>query len=416
MRLIATGAFFAAMAIYVAARTFEPAFTWLAWLRAFCEAAMIGAAADWFAVVALFRHPLGIPIPHTAIIPKNKERIGRSLADLIQTNFLTHERVLAKLDSLGLVSRLAGWLSNEANSDRLSRRLAAALPGFVDALGDEQMARLLRDNIRELVTRIEVAPLAGNLAESLISEGRHQTLLTAALQAARKLVDDSIPTLHEKIEEEFPQILNQVAETLPVAGPILQQIRSQLAQAIAVKVASKAQSIIDNALENPNDAIRKSLEARAREIANDLKSAERVQRSVESLKFEALHSEGFERSIHAIWRAVKSALKRGTEGPAIQRRIHEFALQAGRALEADSVFRARVEEWLRDAVTNILETHGHEVHSLITETVQGWKEEEIADKLEPQVGADLQYIRLNGTIIGGAFGVVLHALGRIFWP
>jgi len=417
MQFFATGAFFAAMVLYCISRTLENVAWQWGFLRAFSEAAMIGAAADWFAVVALFRHPFGIPIPHTAVIPRHKDRIGANLARLVETEFLTKERIMAKLKEADLGNRFALWLSDAKNAAVIAHRLGEAIPRVFDALNDEGMRAFLRQHVSAQIHKLELSPLIGRLAETYIAQGRHQELFTEGLKIARSLIAENVGIIQEKIEAEFPHVYTQAIDAFPLFREPLLSLRSQLAHALAVKVAEKTQTVLDEALHDPDHPSRLSLNKKAAEVIGRIKTTPEVMSTIDHFKDQIVDNPAFQSSIDTLWAAIKEevAADLASENSTIREHLRTLVQAVGTGLQTDHEFRERMEGWLLTSVSSVLEKHGHAVGDLITETVRSWDAKQVVARLEPQVGSDLQFIRLNGTFVGGMCGLIIYAVSLVIW-
>jgi uncharacterized membrane-anchored protein YjiN (DUF445 family) len=408
MRLLATGLLVVMAVVYAAAKTFEPALPGLAWVRAFAEAAMVGALADWFAVVALFRHPLGLPIPHTAVIPNRKNQIAASLAAFVQGNFLTTEKITEKLRQADLARRLAEWLSQESNAATLARKFTAGLPRLLDALDEDGMRRFLREQAVTQIRRVPLAPLTGRLLGVLSENGRDQELLDQALRVTRQAVGDNEPLIKVKIAEELAVIPD---------FPGVVELKGMVCRSLAEKIVAKVQGTLDDILADRNHVVRGQFDRRLEKFVADLKDSPEMAARAEQLKESFLGNATLLASLDALWSALKTELLAdlARDDSRIHHQLAATFRQIGQTMASDEVFRARLEGWIDASVQKILAAHGHEIGNMIRETVEGWDAREVAEKLESQVGGDLQFIRINGTLVGGLVGVALHAVSLLVW-
>ncbi len=408
MRSLATGLLGAMVAVYAVAKTFEPAYPLLAWVRAFAEAAMVGALADWFAVVALFRHPLGLPIPHTAVIPRRKNQIAANLASFVQDNFLTAEKITEKLRNAGIARRLAEWLANEFNADLLARRLTAGLPRLLDALDEDGMRRFLRDQAVTQIRRVPLAPLAGKFLGVLSENGRDQELLDQALWITRKAVGENKPLIKTKIAEELAVIPD---------FPGVVELKSVVCRRLSEKIVEKVQGALDDILADPRHVVRAQFDERLETFVENLKKSPVMAVRAEELKESFLANTTLISSLDALWSALKTELLAdlARENSRIQHQLAATIRQVGATVSSDGAFREKLERWIDQTVQKILAAQGHEIGNMIRETVEHWDGREVAEKLESQVGGDLQFIRINGTLVGGLVGVVIHAVSRVVW-
>jgi Predicted membrane protein len=407
-RTLATG-LLALMAFgFAVARSFEATVPVLSWVRAFCEAAMVGALADWFAVVALFRHPLGLPIPHTAIVPRRKNEIARNLAAFVQNNFLTADKILERVRRADLSRRLAAWLAGEANADGLARRFTAGLPGLIDALDEQGMRNFLREQAVTQIRRVPLAPLTGRLLGILSENGRDQEILDHALRIARHSVGQNKPFITAKIAEELAVIPD---------FPGVAEIKIAVCRSLAGKIVEKVQGTLDDILADPCHVVRAQFEERLEDFVAQLRNSPEMAARAEQFKEGFLANPTLLSSLDALWSALKTELLAdlALDDSRIRRQLTATFRQVGTALEEDEAFRGRLDRWIENAVTGLVNAHGHEFGNLIRETVEAWDAREVAEKLESQVGNDLQFIRINGTVVGGLVGLTLHALSRLVW-
>ena len=399
MKRRATGLLLAATAVFFAAAALGRAHPWLDPIRAMAEAAMVGGLADWFAVTALFRHPLGIPIPHTAIIAARKDQIGRSLGNFVQRHFLSREVLAEKLAHAKVAEHLATWLSEPANAREVARHAAAAVAGGVRVLKDEDVQSLIDGVIRERIRRTQVAPLAGKMLAMITEGGRHQELLDEAIALIARTVHDNQDAIRERIEKEspwwIPNAVDDKIHTKIVAAVdrTLQEVRADKAHPLRNR--------FDFALEG---------------FIKKLNGSPEMQERAESLKLELLDDAAVRRFSTAVWDEAKAALYRYAERPeafepgAIERGLIAFAETAG----TDPVLQAKLDGYVADIALGIVERYQGEVAALIAQTVAAWDPDATSQRIELAIGKDLQYIRINGTIVGGLAGLGIYYIAKLF--
>jgi uncharacterized membrane-anchored protein YjiN (DUF445 family) len=393
MKRTATGLLIAVTLIFAVATPFAERYVLVGFVAAFAEAAMVGALADWFAVTALFRHPLGLRIPHTAIIPQGKDRLGQALGRFVQQNFLNEEVIALRVRSLDVAQRVGEWLCNPRQSGRVASTVADVLGGMGQVVRDDDIQHLIERGIVERVERIPVTPLAGRLLAAVASDERRQDLLFALVQLARQLLEENKGLIREAVSREMPRItfgLLDDAMFRRIVGPIEQAL--------------------DQVHSDPNHALRGEFNARLAQIIEDLQHDEAMIARGEELKREVLRQPVVRELASSIWSDVKGALlappsHESVDDTPIQRAL--FAV--GQALLNDDALRAKVNQWAEQAARYTAREYGSEVSTLITHTVERWDAEGTARKLELQVGRDLQFIRINGTIVGGLVGLLIHA-------
>jgi uncharacterized membrane-anchored protein YjiN (DUF445 family) len=395
MRRIATGLLAGAAAIFLAARLLEPRYPWLSFVRATAEAAMVGAIADWFAVTALFRHPLGIPIPHTAIVPSRKDRIGGSLGRFVERNFLSREVLSAKVRSMDVARRFASWLRKPETARRLARHATSALGGMIQSLPDEEMEGLIERQLVERIRDTEATPLLADGLSLFLAGNRRQELLDGTLGLLTRLLEENRDGLRERIEREIPWW---------VPAPIDE------------KIYRKVFNATDNALheirENPEHPFRARFDDLVSTSVEKLKTSPDLIARGEALKEELLGSPTAHSLVQHLWIDLKESLAPREPGGRsdLRRPIERAIIRFGETLQEDPVLLERVNGWAESGVVPAAEEYRHEVAQLIATTVAQWDPTDTSRKIELQVGRDLQFIRINGTLVGGLVGLLLHAL------
>ncbi|CAA7614087.1 DUF445 domain-containing protein [Magnetospirillum sp. UT-4] len=399
MKRLATGLLLAMAVVFVAALLAQRRFDWpwLPFLRAFAEAAMIGAIADWFAVVALFRRPFGLPIPHTAIIPRNKDRIGESLGAFICNNFLAPELVAARLDALDPAGRAAAWLADPANAGAVARRGAAWLPTILAGLEDEGLARVLKASLGRGVAAVDAAPLAGRVLALMVARGRHQALLDRAVE----LAEDVLLANHDLIRA---RVAERVWRWLP------RWVDRKLADTILVGLLETLGELRD-----PDHPWRATVQAAILDFALRLDTDPALRARVAEVKAEIAASPLLDDYLNSLWSEMKARLHAdlARHDGDLSRWLEAAVAGLGRRLAADAVLRATLNRWLRRVVERNVVPYRGEIGGFIAGVVRRWDTRTLVAKLELQVGRDLQYIRINGTIVGGLAGLALYSVARL---
>ena len=371
---------------------------WVGYVRAFAEAAMVGALADWFAVTALFRHPLGIPIPHTAIIPKRKDQIGRSLGEFVEGNFLTHEVLSERLAQADVGHRLGVWLSQPANADRASEALGDALRGSLEVLDDKEVQHALEGVVRHRIRATPAAPLVGRVIGLSIDGGHHQRLLDTVLIGLRGFLDDNRLTFRQRLEEESPWW---------VPEPIDDRIFDKIYTAVG--------SFLTDVGGDPHHEIRRSVDTRVLAFAGRLTSDPELLAKGEDLKDELLDHPEFRAWVESLWIGAKQGLIDASSDHSSEFRMRaaDSLARLGRRMVVEPELQRKVDSWVERSIGYIVDHYRNEVSDLIATTVERWDGDVTAQKMELQVGRDLQFIRINGTLVGGLAGIVIHALGHV---
>ena len=402
LRHIATGLLVAMLLVYAIATVYAPIYPWLGFVRAFSEAAAVGALADWFAVVAMFRHPLGLPIPHTAIIPRNKDRIGASLGRFVEENFLEPEILYEKLADVDLMRHLAEWLKQEGRSAAIAANATDLLPQILDAVEDEDVSRFVSEQVVARIGEVEVAPLAGEILGMLTHDSRHQEILDALLRTASRLLHEYDGMIRQKITENTAWLFRRFALDAVVAKTVL----------------SAAQQQLDEVSNDPEHPWRVRFDEAVQEFVTRLKTSPEYRERGEQLKQELLEQPVVRNYVAGLWGEIKDAIRRDAANPGskLRERLAAVVLGSADALLADTVLRTKVNDWTKGAIVRTVTSRRREVGLLIAETVRRWDARTLTDKVEQQVGNDLQYIRLNGTIIGGLAGLAIYGITLVLFP
>ena len=400
MKAFATGMLLAAAVVYLVARANEDdGAAWIGYVRAGAEAAMVGALADWFAVTALFRHPLGIPIPHTAIIPKRKDQIGRSLGEFVQGNFLTHEVLAQRLAGVHVGERLGRWLAEPEHAERATGAITDAMRGTIEVLDDRTVQEGIGGLVERRLRATEVAPLLGRVIDASVEGGHHQRLLDAVLTGVSGFLDDNRATMRVRLDQESPWW---------VPEPIDDRVFN--------KIFGGVQRFIADLRADPEHEVRASIEARVITLADRLRNDPVMIAKAEELKHELLSHPEVQAWLQSLWGELKRGMLAAADDPGseLRRRLTEGLANAGRRLATDPELQAKVDDWVERAVAYVVDNYKGEVADLIASTVERWDGADTARRIELQVGRDLQFIRINGTVVGGLAGLAIHAVGETF--
>lgn len=398
MKAIATGLLVGAALVFAVARSLEPDHAWAGYVRAFAEASMVGAVADWFAVTALFRHPLGLRIPHTAIIPTRKDDLGRGLGTFVQTNFLTPSVVRQRLEGVAISARLGAWLSQPANAARAADQAGALLRTALEAVRDEEVQEAIARAVTQRVHDTPAGPVASRILDLAIADGRHQELLSAALGRLGTIIEDSTPALRARLRQESPWWVPE-----PVDDRVF------------AKVLDTAQRLLAEVSADPDHELRRSFDTRLRALARELETSPRTQARLEEIKDDLLAHPALRQWSAAVWTDLKAELIRRSADPdsALRARLERALVELGTRLVDDPALRTRVDGWLVEGTVGVVEQAGAEVGELISATVASWDPAESTRRIELAVGRDLQFIRINGTVVGGLVGLTIHTVNRL---
>jgi len=366
------------------------------YLQAAAEAAMIGGLADWFAVTALFRHPLGIPIPHTAIIVARKNQFGETLGRFIQDTFLSPDALVARLDAAMVTPRVSAWLRDPAHADRLAADLLDGAVRIADLVNDDDVQRVLHGAVRTRVETVPAAPLAGRTLEFLIRDGRHQQALDAVLREVDRFIDEHRDDLRSQLGTASPWWLPGAAED---------RLFERLVEGVRTMVAAM--------LADEGHQLRRRFDARLAELAHELQTSPELLARGEDLKHELLAQPEVGAWVAGLWQDVKGHLRAQATEPdgELRQRLAEVIVTIGARLE-DPALAERADEAMATAVTYVTERFHGEIVQLVSGTIERWDAAETADRLELLLGPDLQFIRINGTVVGALAGLALHAVAQ----
>ncbi|MRR33203.1 DUF445 domain-containing protein [bacterium] len=398
-----------AAVLFVIARYHQGAGGW-EWVGAFAEAAMIGALADWFAVVALFRHPMGVPIPHTAIIPNKKEAISDSLAEFIRDKFLATEALVGKLRKLNPAEYLTGYLLSRENADGIGRGVGKVISESLDFIDDERVQGLIREALRNRLEKFDVATSAGSLIEMLRKDNRHQAVLDELLG---KLADWlALPDSQQKIADALD---NWITTEYPLISKFIPN-REQFAKGAGEKVVKKVNAFIQAVNADPEHELRNHFDAMVGDFAAKLKSDPALRSGVEALKRNLMGNLPLADYVKNLWNDLETWVKDDLDRS--ESRIRQYIAGAATGLGKTLSENGGLKESINDHLEAIVRRHADGLRTGFAKHVSGtmrqWDEEDFVREIELSIGSDLQFIRMNGTLVGGMIGVLLHAISLLF--
>src|SRR6478735_639667 len=355
MKVVATGLLVVMAAVFALTRAFEPAYPWLGYVKAFAEAAMVGGLADWFAVTALFRHPLGLPIPHTAIIPRNKDRIGEALANFLKENFLIPSVVARRMQNIDVAGATGRFLQTPAGEgNRIRAGASRLIADIFESLDDERLGGIVKGAISARLRKMEVSPLLGHALASAINEDRHVPMLEAAIRWTSRALDANEGLIREMVHKRANWILKLAGLDAKLSDAIVDGLRKLTADMHT----------------DPAHPVRIKIEEALADLANDLQTKPETRGRVEAMKVELLDNKSV-----SLWL------------DALSQRAREAIIMAA--------------------------SYGGSIVKLVSETIRGWDARTVTNRLEAAVGRDLQYIRINGTLVGGLVGLILHLIDTL---
>jgi uncharacterized membrane-anchored protein YjiN (DUF445 family) len=400
MKAFAGGMLLLATAIFALAQWYENggAPTWVGYVRAAAEAGMVGALADWFAVTALFRRPLGLPIPHTAIIPTRKDALGHNLGDFVGTNFLSEPVVRDKLRRAEFSKRVGYWLDDVDHAERVTSELATAVRGAVQVLRDEDVQAIMEQAVVRKVLDQPWGPPVGRILGQVFADGSHHKLVDLVCDRAYDWVRDNHETVLRVVSQRAPSWSPRFFDTM-VGDKIFTEV---LSFAWAVKT-------------DPEHQLRKAVDRFLVDFAEDLQHDARTMERAEQIKQQVVEHPEVQNLVSSAWGTAKKMLLDAAEDPSseLRVRVRDGLRSLGRRLVEEPVLQSKVDGWLEGAAVYVVSHYRSEITTLITDTVERWDAEETSRKIELQVGRDLQFIRINGTVVGALAGLAIHAVSQL---
>jgi uncharacterized membrane-anchored protein YjiN (DUF445 family) len=398
MKAVATGALVLMAVIFVIAFSLEDRYPWLGYVRAMAEAGMVGALADWFAVTALFRRPLGLPIPHTAIIPNRKDAIGSSLSEFVATNFLSEDVVREKLAGFSVARRIGEFLVKPGSAEQVTAELATAVRGISTVLSDDQVADLLESIARRKIAETKIGPPLGRIAAEVFSRGDHHPL-----------VDFVVDRCYEWIRDNYTAVSRVVSQRAPSWSPRF------LDGIVADRIYNEVLNFAEAVKIDPQHQLRGALDRFLGEFAQDLQTDPATIERAESIKDQIVSNTEVRSLAAGAWTSIKDALLQAAEDPNSQLRqsVTKALVSLGEKLTQDGPMAAKVDGWVADAAGYLARNHARSITGIIDETIARWDGEATSRKIELQVGRDLQFIRINGTVVGALAGLLIYTLAEL---
>jgi uncharacterized membrane-anchored protein YjiN (DUF445 family) len=396
MRALATAMLAGMAAIFVAATGLAELHPAWGFVRAFAEAGLVGGIADWFAVTALFRHPLGLPIPHTAIVPRNKDRIGDALANFLKENFLTPSVVARRMQRLDVAGAIGRFLSQPPGEGRLRQGASRLLADILESLDQERLGGMVRNALAQRMRAVEIAPLLGQTLEAAITSERHVPMVDSIVTWAGRTLDANEDLIRAMVHQRAGWILRMAGLDEKLADAIVDGLRKLT---------------IDMAVD-PDHPIRAKAEEGLARLAHGLQHDPETMAKVDNWKNEMVENEAVSGWLGGVWEKARAGLLKGARDPdaALAGKFGEALRQLGETLQEEPRLKAAINQFARRATVGMVASYGDDIVKLVSETVRSWDARTISDRLEGAVGRDLQYIRINGTLVGGLVGLVIHSI------
>lgn len=400
MRAVATWMLVGAAALYLLTRYVGPVNPAIGYVRAFAEAAMVGGMADWFAVTALFRHPLGLPIPHTAIIPRNKDRIGDTLALFLRDNFLTPIVISRRMKKLDVALSVGKLLANPPlASGRLREGVGRLAADVLGSLDQKQLGGMVKGAMVTRLRDLDVGPMAGQALTAAITEDRHLPLLDDALQWARRLLASNEAMIKDMVHARANALLRFTGLDATIANAMIDGLSKML----------------DEVARDPTHSVRVRIDEALTKLAHDLQHDAAMRERVARFRDGLIENPALARWLEGIWESLRTMLLRAARDPdaVMTGKVGDALRQLGTTLQDNATLRATINRFARRTAVGVAASYGDSIVRLVSDTVRGWDAATITGRLESAVGRDLQYIRVNGTVVGGLVGVVIHVLDTL---
>src|SRR6058998_911572 len=399
MKRQATGLLALAAAVFAGARAFETQYPWLGYLRATAEASLVGGLADWFAVTALFRHPLGLPIPHTAIVATRKERIGRILGNFVQNHFLSREVVAANLRAVRPAERAARWLSDPDNARRIAQQVAGGLAKALEALPDDEVQALVQRVVSARLRATRMAPALGKTLALVLGDNRQEELLNVTVRLAAEAVLNNRELIRDRVRAETPWWVPPVLD-----------------DKIYQKIIDAVERLLRDMVQDPAHPLRTAFDDAIRDFIERLQHSPDVIARAEAMKEEWLMDASTVELSRRLWDGIRQTVTNyatgaGADGAPspLDNGLSEF----GAALSSNPTLLAEIDDLLIDLTAGVVEKYRHEIGDLIAQTVAGWNPEATSRRFELAVGRDLQFVRINGTLVGGLVGLAIYTVSHL---
>jgi uncharacterized membrane-anchored protein YjiN (DUF445 family) len=373
---------------------------WVGYVRAAAEAGMVGALADWFAVTALFKHPLGLPIPHTAIIKRKKDQLGEGLGTFVRENFMSPEVVAAKLRDAQVAGRAGKWLSDRSHAERVAAETATVLRVGVEMLRDEDVQHVLDRMIVKKIAEPQWGPPIGRVLASLLAEGRQEALIQLLCDRAFQWSLNAGEVIERVIERDSPTWSPRWVDHL-----------------VGDRIHRELMDFTDKVRRNPDHELRRSATRFMFEFADDLQNDEATIQRAENVKEQIMARDEVARAAETAWSAAKRIVLESVDDPssALRTRIADSVVRIGESMRDDADLRDKVDSWIIRAAQHLVSEYGVEITAIITETIERWDADEASRRIELHVGRDLQFIRINGTVVGALAGLVIYSVAQLLF-
>jgi uncharacterized membrane-anchored protein YjiN (DUF445 family) len=374
--------------------------SWVGYVRAAAEAGMVGALADWFAVTALFKHPLGIPIPHTAIIKRKKDQLGEGLGTFVRENFLSPTVIETKLREAEVAGRLGKWLSDRAHAERVAAETATVLRVLVELLRDEDVQQVIDKMIVRRIAEPQWGPPVGRVLSTMLAENRQEALIQLLCDRAFEWSLNAGETIERVVTRDSPTWSPRFVDQL-----------------VGDRIHRELMDFTDKVRRDPDHELRRSATRFLFEFADDLQHDPATIAKAETVKEQLMARDEVANAAATAWRTIKRLILEGVDDPssALRTRVADSVVLIGESLRDDVELRDKVDNWIIRAAQHLVTQYGVEITAIITETIERWDADEASRRIELHVGRDLQFIRINGTVVGALAGVVIYTVAQIIF-
>ena len=372
---------------------------WIGYVRAFSEAAMVGALADWFAVTALFHHPLGLKIPHTNLIQNKKEQIGDNLGSFVVSNFLAPKNIRPYILKLKVSHFVGDWLSKERNQELLINETSVIILDILQKLDDKAVVNFIKNKSKEMTDEVKINRIVGNGLDYLLEKNDHQRVITSLSKQIKDYVLNNQEVVRERVKKESFALIPKFVD-----------------DAIADKITKGLSNYFDEVENNPEHSLRKEMTEKLFAFSEELKENGKWEEEFNSIKQNFLKEEKLEQYSHDIWNSIKKSLTKELESEhsAMKNYIRKNISELSYNLQNDEKLQYKIDHWIRVTAYKYILKNTHQFGDLISSTVGDWEGKELSNKLELEVGKDLQFIRVNGTLVGGLVGLIIYTITNFF--
>lgn len=400
-KAFATGLFLLMAAIFVGTTLLQKNVDshWVGYVRAFSEAAMVGALADWFAVTALFRHPLGLPIPHTNLIENSKQRLGDNLGSFVVSNFLSPQNIRPYMMKLRISGFVGEWLTKEKNQDILIKNLSDIVLDILNKLDDTAVSQFISKKVQEMTDDIKLNKIVGNGISYIIEKNDHQRIVTNLSSQIKNYIVENDELIKERVKKGSYTFIPSFVDNK-----------------IADKIASGLSDFFREIEEDPRHEIRGLITQKIQEFSVDIKEDPKWDEEFKNIKNDLLKGDKLNEYSNDIWISIKNTLKTELqeEESSLKKYLAKNLNEFSENLKTDENLQNKIDDWIRVTAYKYILRNTHQFGNLISSTVGNWQGKELSEKLELEVGKDLQFIRVNGTLVGGLVGLIIYTIAHFF--